>query len=87
MDEYDVIQTSSLRLETRRTVASGMGGAVSARRAGDAGVRVRAPKAGRPPTPTPYGDARPDPRPRNCGANTPPPDDYSNGHTTKAESL
>jgi hypothetical protein len=56
-------------------VARGKGGAASARRAGDAGVRVRAPKAGRPtpPTPTPYGEVRPDPRPRNCGASTPPP--------------
>lgn len=50
-----VVPTSSLRLETRRTVASGSGGAVSARSAGEAGVSVSAPNAGSPtpPTPTP----------------------------------
>lgn len=56
-------------------MARGNGGAARARRAGDAGVRVRAPKAGRPtpPTPTPYGEASPEPSPRNWGASTPPP--------------
>lgn len=56
-------------------MASGNGGAAKARSAGDAGVRVSAPKAGKPtpPTPTPYGEAKPDPRPKNCGAKTPPP--------------
>lgn len=69
------VLTSSLRFETRSTVASGRGGAARARRAGDAGVMVRAPKAGKPtpPTPTPYGEANPEPRPKNCGASTPPP--------------
>lgn len=67
--------TSSFRFDTSSTVARGSGGAARARRAGDAGVSVSAPKAGSPtpPTPTPYGDASPDPRPRNGGANTPPP--------------
>lgn len=72
-----LLPTSSLRLETRSTVARGSGGAASARRAGDAGVSVSAPNAGRPtpPTPTPYGEARPEPSPRNGGASTPPPVD------------
>lgn len=70
-----MIVTSSFKFETNRTVAKGSGGAVRARSAGEADVRVKAPNAGKPtpPTPTPYGDARPEPRPKNCGARTPPP--------------
>lgn len=81
---YGAIQTSSFKLDTSRTVASGIGGAASARRAGDAGVSVSAPNAGRPPTPTPYGDANPEPSPRNCGARTPPPGNELHGQTTKS---
>lgn len=78
---YGVVQTSSFKLDTRSTVASGRGGAVSARRAGEAGVSVSAPNAGRPPTPTPYGEAKPDPSPRNWGARTPPPDNEFHAQT------
>lgn len=70
-----MVRTSSLRFDTRRTVANGKGGAVSARSAGEAGVNVSAPNAGSPTplTPTPYGDASPEPKPKNGGGRTPPP--------------